>query len=121
MDAFELVMRQNLFEFGDVIALQRIGTAMGTSCAVVLANLYSGWHEKTTLLPKYKRPMLILPATLEDSLKPMPILKRFIDDIIGAWDGSLAEFEEFKADLNDFGILQWDVSELSAIRLTSLT
>ncbi|KAL7478179.1 hypothetical protein ACHAW6_003955 [Cyclotella cf. meneghiniana] len=33
-------------KFGDTFFLQKIGTAMGTSCAVIFANLYYAWHEK---------------------------------------------------------------------------
>ena len=35
-----LVMRFNTMKFGDTFFLQKIGTAMGTSCAVIFANLY---------------------------------------------------------------------------------
>eukprot|EP00956_Cyclotella_meneghiniana_P038467 scaffold154769_cov36-Cyclotella_meneghiniana.AAC.2 len=31
-----------------------IGTAISTSFAVQFANLYFGWHEQETILPKYR-------------------------------------------------------------------
>ncbi|KAL7484851.1 hypothetical protein ACHAW6_010480 [Cyclotella cf. meneghiniana] len=46
-------MQHNIMNFGDSYFLQLIGTAMGTSAAVAYANLYFGWHEKETLLPKF--------------------------------------------------------------------
>jgi hypothetical protein len=47
----------------------------------------------------------------------MPYLKRFIDDMLGIWCGSYADWEIFKASLNGFGKLDWICSE----RLTSVT
>ena len=52
LEALDLVMRNNIVQFGDSYFLQLVGTAMGTSVAVVFANLYFGWHKKTLLLPK---------------------------------------------------------------------
>ncbi len=42
IDALELVMRHNIMQFGDSYFLQLIGTATGTSVAVIFANLYFG-------------------------------------------------------------------------------
>eukprot|EP00804_Cyclotella_cryptica_P026558 CCRYP_015389-RA/>CCRYP_015389-RA protein AED:0.19 eAED:0.19 QI:0/0/0/1/0/0/3/0/194 len=53
LKGLELVMRHNIMKFGNSYFLQLTRTAMGTSVAVVFANLYFGWHEKETLLPKY--------------------------------------------------------------------
>ena len=65
---------------------------MGTSAAVMWATLYYGYHEKHTLIPKYGR--------------HLPHFKRFIDDIIGIslLDES-STWEDFEADVNNFGIL----------------
>jgi hypothetical protein len=47
-------MRFNILKFGDTFFLQKIGTAMGTSCGVIFANLYFAWHENTiTYLSTY--------------------------------------------------------------------
>ena len=99
-EAMALIMRNNIFGWGSLHFLQLLGTAMGTSAAVMWATLYYGYHEKHTLIPKYGRHLLYF--------------KRFIDDIIGIWllDESSA-WEDFQADVNDFGILTWEIEELS--------
>ncbi len=53
LEALDLVMCHNIMKFGDSYFLQLVGTRMGTSVAVVFANLSFEWHEKTLLLPKY--------------------------------------------------------------------
>jgi hypothetical protein len=78
--------------------LQEDGAAMGTSCAVLYACMYYGFHEMKTLLAQFSQ-----------SLK---LLKRFVDDMIGIWIGTDERFEEFKQAL-PFGKLKWDVSDLS--------
>ena len=86
-------------QFGDSYFLQLIGTAMGTSAAVVFANLYFGWHERKRILPKY-----------QDSLKRLGSYSRFIDDVYLMWLGSCdSTWHELIDDFNDFGILKWDV------------
>eukprot|EP00804_Cyclotella_cryptica_P006261 CCRYP_010110-RA/>CCRYP_010110-RA protein AED:0.23 eAED:0.23 QI:0/-1/0/1/-1/0/1/0/108 len=67
LQGLELVMHHNIMKFSDSYFLQLIGTAMDTSVAVVFANLYFGWHEKVTLLPKYR-----------DNLKRILFHARFI-------------------------------------------
>ena len=42
--ALELVMRNNIFEFGDTYWRQNIGTAMGTPCACIIAIIYYAYH-----------------------------------------------------------------------------
>jgi hypothetical protein len=109
LHGLNLVMRFNIMKFGDTFFLQKIGTAMGTSCAVVFANLYYAWHEKTTILPKY---LSTHPNdSLNSSPKPLLLHRRFVDDIIGIWIGSEEEFENYIQDLNTFGILKWDCSK----------
>ncbi|KAL7501818.1 LOW QUALITY PROTEIN: hypothetical protein ACHAXN_000127, partial [Cyclotella atomus] len=51
LQALSLVMRWNIFKFGDSYFQQLIGTAMGTSAAVFFANLYFAYHEKHHILP----------------------------------------------------------------------
>ena len=51
--AMEHIMRNNVFEFGDMHFLQLIGTAMGTSAAVMFATIYFAYHKATCILPKY--------------------------------------------------------------------
>ena len=98
-EAMILVMRNNLFEFGDLYFLQLLGTAMGTSAACMWATIYYAVHEITTLIPKYKNNLLLF--------------KRFIDDMFGIWidDGTPNAWENFKLDTDDFGILTWEFEE----------
>ena len=97
--AMEHIMRNNVFEFGDMHFLQLIGTAMGTSAAVMFATIYFAYHEATCILPKHGNHLLYY--------------RRFIDDIFGIWTGNHTdEWEAFKKDLNTFGILTWEVSAL---------
>jgi len=100
-EAMEIVMRNNLFEWGDMHFLQLLGTAMGTSAACMWATIYFACHEIMTLIPKYGRYLLIF--------------KRFIDDMLGIWidDGTPNAWENFKADTNNFGILTWEFEEPS--------
>ena len=67
--AMKTIMRNNIFEWGDQFFLQRLGTAMGTSSAVMWATLYYAYHKVHTLLPKHGNNVLYC--------------KRFIDDIFG--------------------------------------
>ena len=41
------------------------------------------------------------------------MLRRFIDDLIGIWTGTDTEWEQFKQDVNNFGILTWDIEDPS--------
>ena len=47
MEATELIMRNNIFQFDDTFWLQRTGTAMGSSLAVTYATIYYAYHEET--------------------------------------------------------------------------
>ena len=109
LHGLNLVMRFNIMKFGDTFFLQKIGTAMGTSCAVIFANLYYAWHEKTVILPKY------LSTHPDDSPNSSPksllLHRRFVDDIIGIWIGNEEESEHYIKDLSTFGILKWDCSK----------
>ena len=105
IEAATIVMRWNIVEFGDVFLKQLIGTAMGTPAAVTWATIYFYWHELHVLIPKYGRKMILN--------------YRFVDDIwalalFGGDDGfSPNEFDEFKQDMNNFGLLKWKVNEPS--------
>ena len=68
IEAVSLVMRNNIFEFGDCIFKQlNVGSAiMGTPVAAVqTATIYYAYHEITVLLPKYGR--RLTSNTTEDS------------------------------------------------------
>ena len=68
MAALRFVHEHNYFQFGDEMFKQNDGTAMGTSCAVVLACLFLGILEEK----------LLTPATL--SILKIQLFRRFIDD-----------------------------------------
>ena len=92
LEVLELIMKNNIFEFGDSFFLQLIGTAMGTPVACIYATIYYAYHERTYLLQKYARYLCLL--------------RRFIDDMFGIWTGTDKEFKNFKNDLT-FGQLKW--------------
>ena len=105
LDAARIVMTWNIFEFGDCCFRQLIGTAMGTPVACIWATIYFWYYEKTVLIPKYGT--------------KIPFFRRFIDDmyaivLIGGQTGLTAsEWAEFKEDLDDFGLLTWEIEEPS--------
>ena len=102
LQALELCMTENIFYFGDLLIQQLSGTAIGTKCAVVLANLYAGLPEKRTILIKYAQ--------------HLPFLKRFIDDIIGVWrthPTSPYTFKDFQTEMNKTTSLKWTVEGLT--------
>ena len=70
IEALSIIMRNNVFQFGDTFWLQLTGTAMGTPPAPTYANLFYAIHENR-ILPKYRDNILIH--------------KRYIDDMFGIW------------------------------------
>ena len=51
IEAVSLVMRNNIFEFGDCTFKQLIGSAVGTPVTVQTATIYYAYHEITVLIP----------------------------------------------------------------------
>jgi hypothetical protein len=85
IDALKLVTRHNLMQFGTTYSIQEIGTAMGTSCAVIFANLYYGWHEKQSILPKYLRsPLATSTIAKKKPLYTMHIL--LMTSLVSGWE-----------------------------------
>ena len=105
IELLTIVMKENIFQFGNTFWLQLTGTAMGTPIAVTYANLYSGWKEKVDIIPKFAENLLHI--------------SRFVDDLLGIWiprenDSEIEDairFEAFKRELNSFepGKLKWEV------------
>ncbi|KAL7472102.1 hypothetical protein ACHAXS_012435 [Conticribra weissflogii] len=93
IDGLSLIMKNNVFEFGDLYFKQKQGTAMGTPVACIYATIYYGYYEKNFLLPKYGDDIMVM--------------KRFIDDMFVIWTGTPARLQEFQEDL-PFGLLTWD-------------
>ena len=98
--AMYYIMKYNVFGWGTLHLLQLVGTAMGTSSAVMWATMYYGYHEVHSLLPRYNSQLFYF--------------KRYIDDIFGVWlmDGR-DNWVQFCRDVNDFGILRWEIDEPS--------
>lgn len=98
LSAMVTIMRNNIFKWGDLYFLQLLGTAMGTSAAVMWATLYYAYHEVHTLMPKHGHNLLYF--------------RRFIDDIFGVWIGTTDnEWNAFCEDVDTFGVLTWDIKE----------
>ena len=70
MDALQLLMTNNVFQFGDTYWLQKVGTAMGAPPAPPWATIFFGILEKTVL------------ARFGQKLQ---IYRCFIDDVLGIW------------------------------------
>ena len=99
ISAMRTIMTNNIFEFGDMFFLQLLGTAMGTSAAVMWATLYYAYHEVHTLLPNHGHNLLYF--------------IRYIDNIFGIWTGNLTtDWQSFSDDVNNFGVLKWDITEI---------
>jgi hypothetical protein len=97
MDTLNLIMNENIFQFGDTYWKQTRGAAMGTPAAVVYANLYAGLPEERNLLPNFRR--------------NLPFYKRFIDDTIGIWRHNPADptaWNRFQDEMNSWGSLRWE-------------
>jgi hypothetical protein len=101
VDALRIIMKNNVFRFGDTHWHQLTGTAMGAPPAPPYATLYYAIHEE------------ILYNEFQENLY---YYKRFIDDIFGIWyihdhitDDST--WQRICQRINKFG-LKWEVSEL---------
>lgn len=96
LEAMVVIMKNNIFEFGTCYFLQLVGTAMGTSAAVMWATLYFAYHEVHTLIPNHGQHLFYF--------------KRFIDDMFGVWIGNATtQWSAFCNDVNTFGELTWDI------------
>ena len=98
----KVIMKRNIFQFGDTFWKQKNGAAMGTSCAVNYAFLYIGLLEMLEILKEFK--------------PWMPFYRRFIDDGVGIWltaqPGSAQAWERFMTKLNNWGRLKWTTTGL---------
>ena len=87
-------MCNNIFEWEDCYFLHLLGTAMSTSAACMWATIYFAVHEMGSIIPKFGNKLLLFLT--------------FIDDNVGIWIGNQLEpkWEEFKEEVNNFGILE---------------
>ena len=106
ISAISIIMKNNVFSFGDTFWLQKTGTAMGTPYACMLAMLYFGFHERTKILPTYTHHILFF--------------QRFINNVICLWHSptndsqhSANQFQLLQTDMNNFGKLKWEFQPLS--------
>lgn len=76
------ILENNYFEYKGKFFQQIQGMAMGTNCAVHLANIF--------LYYRFERNPKIQPI-----ISALPLYKRYLDDCILIWDGSKEEFLEF--------------------------
>ena len=101
--ALSLVMRNNVFIFGDMTFKQLNGTAMGTPPAPPYATIYYGIHE-SRFLDKYDGKLLYY--------------KRFIDDVLGIFlpDPALGDNDpdwiRLQTEMNAWNGLEWEFSKL---------
>ncbi|KAL7552672.1 hypothetical protein ACHAWF_015901, partial [Thalassiosira exigua] len=95
-EAMELIMKNNVFSWGDLYFLQLLGTAMGTSAACMWATIYFWVHERN-LIASYSNYLFFL--------------KRFIDDMFGIWipntPAAITAWTSFQSNVNNFGISEW--------------
>ena len=104
MEALRLVMKNNIFTFGNTTWKQLTGTAMGTPPAPPWATLYFALCENS-VLPNYEANLLLY--------------RRFIDDIIGIWiildeATNLQTWNNFQDAINSpIYKLDWEFSPLS--------
>ena len=88
LEALGIIMKNNVFQFGDTIWLQLNGTAMGTPPACTWETIYYGVHESMCILANFGQNLLYCGV--------------FIDDMLGIWipdDSNPNAWEEFKASL----------------------
>ena len=99
LDAIDIIMNNNVFQFGDCYFHQRTGTAMGTPPACCYATIYYAVKEHS-LLRKYKDNLIFY--------------RRYIDDVFGIWTPTNPNltFEDFTRDLS-FHKLRWEVQNPS--------
>ena len=83
------VLQYNVFNFGMKLFIQLIGIAMGTRAAPTIANIFMG-----------KIDLLIRNCARSSDFDPILFFKRFIDDILLFWTGTVDEFNEFLAKIN---------------------
>jgi hypothetical protein len=97
LTSLEIVMKNNIYTFGDTSWWQLQGTAVGTPAAPLYSILTYGYHENSQILPDVFSQNIVY-------------YKRHIDDIVGIWVDTLpTKWEELKTQLNPFGSLLWNI------------
>jgi hypothetical protein len=102
--ALKILMRNNVFSFGNRYFLQANGTAMlGTSCACAYATIYYSYHEETQLMDPLNFP-------------PTYLYARLIDDAIVILSNTPNAYSTFIHRMNTFASptgkrLVWEATE----------
>jgi hypothetical protein len=91
------IMTRNRFQFGDTFWKQLTGTGMGMPPAPMCTTLYYAIHE--AYFPKHL-------------VAKLPLYKRYINNMIGIWTGTAAEFPELQLFMNNFRTLKRSFSDL---------
>jgi hypothetical protein len=68
LDGLSLIMRGNVFSFGNRYFHQINGTAMGTPCACAYATIYYSYHEETSLLVPGAHGLVFYRRLIDDAL-----------------------------------------------------
>ena len=85
LDLLKFVLKNNIFEFDNLVLTQTCGLAMGTKLAPALATIFIGQLEETFLSSRALKPEIWL---------------RYIDDIFLVWAHPLNDFHMFLAEIN---------------------
>ena len=103
LNVLQLVMNNNIFQFGESFWLQLSGTAMGTPAACAYATISYGEFENSTILTAFAPNLLYY--------------RRYIDDIFGIWlppkTNKDTTWTSFKNTLNNWGSLKWTIENPS--------
>ncbi len=103
LHSLDLIMKNNIFEFGDTTWLQIDGTAMGVSPSCCYAMLYFSPHEEY----------------IKNRFPELYFYKRYIDDVFYIWipqhnpSEDTLRWSEFCQQMNSYGKLRWEFSNLS--------
>ena len=104
MDALQLLMTNNVFQFGDTYWLQKVGTAMGAPPTPPWATIFFGILEETVL------------ARFGHKLQ---LYRRFINNILGIWLVDIdpvkyfQQWTSFVALIQDYYVIEWIFEERS--------
>lgn len=85
LDLLKYVLKNNVFQFNDLVFTQLCGVAMGTKFAPALATIYIGDLEEAFIESRDKKPDLWV---------------RYIDDVFLVWSHTREELNKFLRELN---------------------
>jgi hypothetical protein len=100
----QIMMKNNVFTFGDTYWLQMSSTATGTPTACAYATIMFGHYENKHIPTNFSNNLLYH--------------RRYIDDVFGIWlppaKNKLMTWNAFNNTLNGWGKLEWAIEEPSA-------